>query len=180
MKSVNDNIYRILGIVGLTVLLIFILWAQYKSRPDKHDHSDPTQHGHTIHATQLKDSQDLVPSGTVEGNVRIVNYDAFRYYFSPDPLVIYAGETVELRVKSNDSKHGVMIPEIDFSAEMPLEQRKSVSFKAPNKPGEYPVFCSVYCGPGHGDMIGKLIVLPLPEGKTKLENTGDQDNGHSH
>jgi len=180
MKLLHDNLYRIAGVVGLMVLLTLALWTQYKRQPPEHDHSDPAQHGNATGAKPLKDSQRFIPSGTLKGNVRVVNYDAFQYHFSPDPLVVYSGETVELKVKSNDTQHGVMIPDIDFSTEIPLGQRKSASFKAPDKPGVYPLFCSVFCGPGHGDMTGKLIVLPLPEKEPEAQDTGDDHHDHTH
>jgi cytochrome c oxidase subunit 2 len=106
----------------------------------------------------------LNPSGRIEAGVRVVAYDAFQYGFDPDPLVVRAGERVRLLVKSRDVTHGAMIPEVDFSTTMPPGNRKEAEFNAPAQPGEYPVFCSVFCGPDHGDMKGRLLVLPAEDG----------------
>ena len=162
----QDMLFRTAGILGLAVLLGFILWAQQAGRPSPrdvgHNHSDPAQHGHDLEGKALNESQahNLMLSGSVKDNVRVIDYDAFQYEFNPDPLVVKAGEHVRLNVKSRDVTHGMMIPAIDFSTDMPVNERKAVEFNAPVETGEYPVFCSVFCGPGHGDMKGRLIVLP--------------------
>jgi cytochrome c oxidase subunit 2 len=156
------------GIAGLVLLLGIILWAQRQNRPSAttgvHEYSDPLQHGHEITGQPLTDQmQELTPSGKIENSVRIVGYDAFQYQFSPDPLVVRAGEKVRLLVKSRDVTHGITIPEIGFSTDIPPGERKPAEFTAPDRPGEYPVFCSVFCGSGHGEMKGRLVVLPAAQ-----------------
>ncbi len=167
MDDKSDFRYRVFGVLGLALLLGITLLSNsyvvhsHSNDPD-HDHGDPAQHGQDVKAQDLKDLDGYQLSGTVISGRRVVDYDAFQYYFSPDPLVVYAGEEVELKVKSGDIEHGVVIPEIDFSAKMPVDERVSAIFTAPTKPGEYPMFCSIYCGSGHGDMKGMLVVLPKP------------------
>ncbi len=162
MKS-NDTFFRMAGISGLVFLLGFVLWAQQPSRSrhvSAHDHADPMAHGQSVAGTDLDQAKNGTLSGTVQGGVRGVEYDAFQYGFSPDPLVVQAGEPVQLLLKSLDVTHGILIPEVDVSASMPLDRRKPVAFTAPSTPGEYPVFCSVFCGPEHGNMKGRMVVLP--------------------
>ena len=165
----KDTMFRVAGAVGLALLLGLVLWAQRESQPHAqeagHEHSDPAHHGHVVAGKPLDEehADALTPSGRVEDGVRVVEYDAFRYGFSPDPLVVRAGEKVRLLVKSRDVAHGVMIPEVDFSTDVSTDKRKSVELNAPEQPGEYPVFCSVFCGPGHGDMKGRLLVLPAEQ-----------------
>ena len=172
MNAKNDNRYRLVAGIGLAALLALSLLAQHRSN------SDHSKHGHNQGAAPLAEkSRGLTPSGSLSDNTRVVDYDAYQYYFSPDPLIVYVGETVELRVKSQDSKHGVMIPEVDVSTEMPMGKRKSITFTAPDKPGEYPIFCSVFCGPGHAEMTGKLIVLPRPE-EDKHPKEGEDGDPH--
>jgi cytochrome c oxidase subunit 2 len=158
----KDTLVRIVGIGGLLILLGLVLWAQQESRPGGHDHADPAHHGQETEGTPLNAGhmESLTTSGQVASGIRIVEYDAFQYGFSPDPLVVQAGESVRLLLKSRDVIHGVMIPEVDVSADMPLDQRKPIEFTAPPVPGEYPVFCSVFCGPEHGNMTGRMIVIP--------------------
>ncbi len=166
MSERSDLTYRVFGVLGLVLLLAITLWGNshmaHSHSDTDHDHSDPAQHGQDVKAKELKDTSGYQLSGSIINGRRVVDYDAFQYYFSPDPLVVYAGEEIELKVKSGDVEHGLVIPEIDFSAKMPLGDRVSVFFTAPKKTGEYPVFCSIYCGSGHGDMKGMLVVLPKP------------------
>ena len=164
----KDTMFRVGGTLGLAALLGLILWAQSAHRPHhhaqdhEHDHADPTQHGHSVEGKPL-DTQTASlsePSGRMEDGIRVVEYDAFQYGFAPDPLIVRAGERVRLAAQSRDVSHGVMIPEVGFSTDMPTDRRKTAEFVAPAAPGEYPVFCSVFCGSGHGDMTGHLVVLP--------------------
>lgn len=165
----KDTVFRIAGMIGLAALLGLVLWARQprQSETHKHDHSDSGQHGHDMGRKVLDEHEPVVlkPSGRIEGGVRVIDYDAFQYGFDPDPLIVRRGERVRLLAKSRDVAHGVMIPEVDFSTDMPTDKRKTAEFVAPAKPGEYPVFCSVFCGPGHGNMTGRLLVLPAEEGK---------------
>jgi cytochrome c oxidase subunit 2 len=162
--SGKDTAYRITGMVGLVALLALVLWAgqRRQSAPHQLDHSAPTELERDAGGNALKehDTSPLTPSGRFENDVRVVDYDAFQYGFEPDPLVVRAGERVRLMVKSRDVTHGAMIPEVDFSIEISADNRKAAEFIAPVKPGEYPVFCSVFCGPDHGNMKGRLLVLP--------------------
>ena len=160
----KDTAFRIAGMVGLALLLGLVLWARQPrgSVPPTNDHADPAHHGHAVYGKPLGAGRagTLTPSGQTENGVRVVDYDAFQYGFDPDPLVVRAGERVRLQVKSRDVSHGAMIPEVGFSTDMPTDRRKPAEFVAPAAPGEYPVFCSVFCGPGHGEMTGRLVVLP--------------------
>jgi len=156
--------FRVSGIVGLAALLGLVLWAGQRRQLAPHplDQSAPTELERDAGGNALKehDTSPLTPSGRFENDVRVVDYDAFQYGFEPDPLVVRAGERVRLLVKSRDVTHGAMIPEVDFSIEISADNRKAAEFIAPAKPGEYPVFCSVFCGPDHGNMKGRLLVLP--------------------
>jgi len=155
----NETIYRITGIAGLLLLLSGVLWAQDKSRSRA---SAPLTPPAQEVAVDMASASEAVPhpSGQLEDGVRIVEVDAFQYRFDPDPLVVRAGERVRLLLKSRDVAHGIMIPDVDFSTDIPTDVRKPAEFSAPSVPGEYPVFCSVFCGPEHGDMQGRLLVLP--------------------
>jgi len=161
MKS-NDLRFRLLGINGLILLLGLILWAQKQTRPSTnpaHDHADPVAHGQSVEGTPLDPSQSGIPSGILQDGVRVVKTEAFQYGFSPDPIVVQAGESVQLLLTSRDVTHGIMIPEVDVSTSIPVGEQTSLPFTAPEAPGEYPIFCSVFCGADHGSMKGTLVVI---------------------
>lgn len=97
------------------------------------------------------------PSGALAGGVRTVQIEAFRYGFSPDPIVVNQGETVELVARSRDVAHGLQIAEFSINESLPAGETKKIRFSA-DKAGTFTIYCTVYCGPGHGNMTGTLVV----------------------
>lgn len=163
----RDGIFRIAGTAGLVLLLTLFVFSKNGSMKSNdsvekkdHDHVNPAEHGDIKGKHLEKEDKKLVPSGELVKGKRIITYEAFKFAFSPDPLIVRSGETVVLKLKSRDVEHGIMIPEIDFNSSMPVNKVTEVSFKAPVKPGKYPIFCSTYCGTDHGNMRGTLLVLP--------------------
>jgi cytochrome c oxidase subunit 2 len=69
---------------------------------------------------------------------------------------------VRLLVRSGDGLHGIEIKPLRIKKEIPRgTEPVTVEFTAP-APGRYPILCSEYCGDGHGDMKGTLIVTARP------------------
>ena len=151
----KDSLFRLAGLSGLILLLIFF-FALEKQRA-----SMSSLNGKDVKSEKSAsfETQEL-PSGKIEGGKRKVAYEAYQYGFSPDPLVVVSREIIELMPKSRDVTHGIMIPEIGFNVEVYPNKTSTATFTAPSKPGKYPVFCSIFCGSGHGDMQGTMIVLP--------------------
>lgn len=158
---------RIIAVIGLAILLVAITWAgrqllMGRRPPEAHTAHDPAQHGAGVHVEALDEAQmeNLVPSGELRDGVRVVDFEAFRYGFAPEPLVVREGERVRLRMTSRDVKHGLAILAIEFSAVMPVGAVREAEFDAPGQPGAYAIYCNVRCGPGHGNMKGTMVVLP--------------------
>lgn len=82
---------------------------------------------------------------------------AKNWEFEPSQITVNKGDTVKLTIKSIDVKHGFSIPEFNVNTNLNTGQETIVEFKA-NKSGTFTFFCSVYCGSGHSDMKGTLIV----------------------
>ncbi len=99
----------------------------------------------------------LPASGEENKDIREIEVEAYRYAFKPDPIVVRKGEKVRLLVKSADVTHGIQIKEYRINEKLPKGETKAIEFTA-SKPGEFTIYCSVYCGPGHGRMHGRLIV----------------------
>lgn len=98
-------------------------------------------------------------SGEVTDGVRVVKVAARRFAFIPDTIVVKAGEPVRLEVTSTDVTHGIDLEGMQIDVVLPPNQPQHIEF-TPEKPGTYHFHCSVYCGPGHQDMHGELIVVP--------------------
>lgn len=82
---------------------------------------------------------------------------AKQFEFSPSIISVSKGDVVKLILYSEDVDHGITIPEFDIELGVPAREQKTITFVA-NQQGEFPFFCSVYCGVGHGSMRGLLIV----------------------
>lgn len=96
-------------------------------------------------------------SGRLENGSRVVELKAYKYKFEPDPIVVKKGEKIRLVAKSADVAHGISIHEFNVNTVIPADKEAIIEFTA-DKAGEFTVYCSVYCGSGHGKMQARFIV----------------------
>ena len=82
---------------------------------------------------------------------------ARQFAFEPDTITVNVGDTVRLTVKSLDVTHGLAISEFAVNTTLSPNSTKTVEFVA-SKAGTFQMFCSIYCGSGHSDMKGTLVV----------------------
>ncbi|MDD5595317.1 MAG: cupredoxin domain-containing protein [Candidatus Omnitrophica bacterium] len=104
-----------------------------------------------VHKNLKNDQEKNTPA------VKVIKLEAFQYGFSPDPVIVKKGERVRLEITSRDVTHGVYIEEYGIKETVSKGEKKEVEFTA-EKPGTFEIICSVYCGPGHSGMKGKLVV----------------------
>ena len=92
---------------------------------------------------------------------------AKRFSFEPATVEVIEGDTVRLLVRSADGPHGVEIKAFKVKKAVPRAKEGdspvTIEFVAAAA-GEYPILCSEYCGNGHKDMKGTLIVRAKPKG----------------
>jgi heme/copper-type cytochrome/quinol oxidase subunit 2 len=87
---------------------------------------------------------------------------------SRNALVVRPGETVLLKIVSNDVIHGVNIPVAQITAEIDPDDKRELWIRAPDEPGKYLIQCVNYCGVGHSQMKAWLVVTDDEE-----ENDGE-------
>lgn len=116
-----------------------------------------TGHEHHQHAAAHHEEAPEL-SGGIENGIRVVGLEAFKYGFSPDPVVVKAGEKVRINLTSTDVTHGVGIKDFGVNITARAGETGSAEF-TPEKAGTFHMHCSVYCGPEHGNMHGTLIVV---------------------
>lgn len=68
---------------------------------------------------------------------------------------VKAGEEVKVSLTSDEGMHGLAIEDTDVN----IEDANGEAKFTPEKPGEYKIYCSVFCGAGHSDMTAKLVVV---------------------
>ena len=101
--------------------------------------------------------QDTEASQAPLNNVKEFSMIAKKFEFVPRTITVNKGDTVKLSIKSEDVNHGFAISEFNVKKDIPAGQEVSVEFVA-DKSGSFPFRCSVYCGSGHSDMDGTLVV----------------------
>jgi cytochrome c oxidase subunit 2 len=90
---------------------------------------------------------------------RTIDVVARRFAFEPAEIQVTVGERVRLLVRTADGLHGIEIKKVKIAKEIPRGNKPvSIDFTA-DEAGRYPILCSEYCGDGHDDMKGTLVVL---------------------
>ncbi|HEY7546280.1 MAG TPA: DUF5777 family beta-barrel protein [Blastocatellia bacterium] len=80
-----------------------------------------------------------------------------RFEFNPKTITLRKGEKVKLTVASEDVAHGFAVSDFDLDVRVQAKQSKTVEF-TPDKEGKFDITCSVFCGDGHPEMTGQMIV----------------------
>lgn len=92
---------------------------------------------------------------------------ARRFAFEPGTIEVTEGDRVRLIVRSADGPHGVEIKQFKVKKAVPRatpgDSPITIEFVA-STPGTFPILCSEYCGNGHKDMTGTLVVQAKPKG----------------
>lgn len=88
-----------------------------------------------------------------------------KFAFEPARVEVTEGERIRLVVTSADGVHGLEIKKFRVNKRIPRGGDKvTIDFVA-SAPGEYPILCSEYCGEGHEEMRGTLVVTARGKGR---------------
>lgn len=87
------------------------------------------------------------------GEVQEIQIEASNFTFDQEKYVVKAGQPVKISLKNAEGMHGIAIDELDVDI-----QGEGTAEFTPDKPGEYVIYCNVYCGGGHSDMKSTLVV----------------------
>ena len=103
------------------------------------------------------------PSSAQTAEPRVVPIVARRFAFEPSQIEAAVGERLRLVITSADGVHGVEIKKFKIKKEVPRGgEAVTIEFTATTE-GTFPILCSEYCGNGHNDMTGMLIVRSAPD-----------------
>lgn len=91
------------------------------------------------------------------GKEQVVQVTARRFTFAPHEIVVKKGQPVVLEFTSLDFVHGFNVPSLKLRADLPPGQVTRVRF-TPERAGEYPFLCDNFCGAGHEEMQGRIVV----------------------
>lgn len=101
----------------------------------------------------------LCSFGHAAADGRIVEIKAVPSRFSPDTIVVHAGETTTLRFSAS-GVHGLYAPDLGITHTVIADGQTTDVTIAPVKAGAYVLRCRIFCGPGHADMTLTVLVEP--------------------
>ena len=88
---------------------------------------------------------------------RVVRIVAKRFTYTPSEITLKKGEPVVLELVSEDRVHGFKLPAFKIRTDVRPNEVTRVPL-TPDKTGTFTFACDVFCGDGHDDMTGTLIV----------------------
>jgi len=153
---------RVTVVVAVVLSGLLVLYACGRGG-EKSAGGSQSDTGHEGHMQGEKDSksaakdQELEPSGTLQDGIRVVEVKARQFEFEPSTIVVKQGEKVRLKVTSQDVAHGFAVEDLEINRELPPNETQQIEFKAEDA-GRHHFHCSVYCGEGHDEMHGQLVI----------------------
>ena len=133
-------------IKNVIFLLLVLLIAGSCSRRDG---------GQVVGQGSSVSEQPAVP--TQSGEFKEFKITAKQFEFSPSVIEVNQGDKVRLIVTSTDIPHGIAIKEYGINEQLNPGKPVTIEFTA-NKEGTFTAYCSVFCGSGHSNMKGRLVV----------------------
>ena len=129
-----------------------------------------------IGITMVDDREDAIDPDDIsdderfgEPRVEQVGEDEYEVYvvamtfiFQPDPIEVPTNSTVTFYVTSMDVIHSFTVVGTNTNT-MVIPGEVSVMTVEFDEPGRYGIICNEYCGAGHHDMEGELIVVDETE-----------------
>ena len=88
---------------------------------------------------------------------RVVEITARRFQFTPSQVTLKRGETVKLRLRSEDVVHGFYMKALGIDTLIQPGKTTAVTI-TPAVAGRYTTICHHFCGPGHGNMKMTIVV----------------------
>ena len=89
---------------------------------------------------------------------RVIHMTAKRFEYTPNEITVKKGVPVILEITSLDRDHGFKIPELGIRADVKPGETTRVRIVADHT-GRFEFRCDVFCGSGHEDMAGELVVV---------------------
>jgi cytochrome c oxidase subunit 2 len=86
-----------------------------------------------------------------EGEPKVIAVTAKRFEFLPHELKLKKGETVTLRITSEDVEHGFFNRKMKIDTDIAAGQSADVTI-TPDQEGKFIIICDHFCGSGHGNM----------------------------
>ena len=88
---------------------------------------------------------------------RVIEITAKRFAFTPNQITIKKGETVKLRLHSEDVTHGFFARPLKIDEDVEAGGTTEITL-TPQAAGTYLIICDHFCGVNHGNMNMTIVV----------------------
>ena len=92
------------------------------------------------------------------GAEQVVHMTAKKFEYTPSAITLKKGVPVILEITALDRDHGFKIPALGVRADLKSGQVTRVRI-VPDRTGTFKFRCDVFCGSGHEDMTGEIVVV---------------------
>lgn len=138
-------------LVGLLAVLLLVSSCQQQTNSSNNKDSN-------IGGNSNQANNDNNKNGDVTSGKQVtINMKAKKWEFDPNIIKAKKGDKVKLVITSEDVKHGFSLSAFNINEDLEPGKTTTIEFTA-DKTGTYTFVCSVFCGSGHSDMKGELIV----------------------
>jgi cytochrome c oxidase subunit 2 len=89
--------------------------------------------------------------------LEVIAISARQWSYEPSSIMLQKGVPVIFELTSSDVHHGFNLPDLGIRADVLPAQPTRIRV-TPDKPGTFQFHCNYYCGSGHEEMVGQIIV----------------------
>ncbi len=89
--------------------------------------------------------------------MRVIEIAAKRYEFTPNTITLRKGETIKLRLHSEDVTHGFFSRQLNIDETVEPGKTAEITL-TPQTAGTFKTICDHFCGAGHGNMAMTIVV----------------------
>jgi cytochrome c oxidase subunit 2 len=88
---------------------------------------------------------------------QVIKVTAKKFEYSPSVITLRVNVPVVLELTSLDRVHGFAVPDLGLKGEIKPGEVTRIRF-TPDKVGTFSFHCDRFCGTGHEDMTGEIVV----------------------
>jgi cytochrome c oxidase subunit 2 len=90
-------------------------------------------------------------------DARVIKVVARKFEYEPAVIQLVKGEPVIFELSSLDVTMGFNVPDFHVRSDMLPDKTTTLRF-TPDKVGTFDFYCDVFCGSGHEEMEGSIVV----------------------
>jgi cytochrome c oxidase subunit 2 len=111
-----------------------------------------------MHATIRIVALLLMLASRARGDEQVIHLTARKFAYEPSEITVKKDVPVVLEITSLDRDHGFRLDAFGVRADVKPGQVTRIRL-VPDRVGRFEFACDVFCGTGHEEMSGELVVL---------------------